>query len=111
MTRKQRVEVFANRQQLAVWEEPIHDAWSVAFQERRATVVARFGVTLLGMAVASAATVALYWTNKPFGSMADYMTPLSIGFGADLTIVGAGTKLLDGILGTLKKRLGAEEKA
>jgi hypothetical protein len=79
MTRKQRVEVFANRQQLAVWEEPIHDAWSVAFQERRATVVARFGVTLLGMAVASAATVALYWTNKPFGSMADYMTPLSIG--------------------------------
>jgi hypothetical protein len=109
-TRRQRVEAFANGKQLAIWQEPIRDAWSLALRERRATVVARFGVTLLGIAIASAAAVALYWTNKPFGSITDYMTPFSIGFGADLTVVGAGTKLLDSLLGALRRRGLGEER-
>ena len=76
--------------------------WDAASQERLWALVAQVLVTGLAVVVAGIATVAFVWADKPFGTWSDYMTPLSVGFGTDLTVVGAGGQLVKNVLESLK---------
>jgi hypothetical protein len=59
-------------------------------------------VTAVG--VAAGAAVAIYWAGKPFGSWPDYMALVTTALGVDVSL-GAGGKLLDGIIERIKKKL------
>jgi len=103
--RPRRVEVRLHRRVLALWMgRVLGPQRSPAFVERLWASSARLGATFVGVIVAGAVAVAVYWSGKAFGGWADYIAAVLTGLGADLTVVAGGGKLLQSVLDTLQKR-------
>ncbi len=85
-------------------EHPIRPAWSIAFSRRLAASAAKLSATVVGVLVASAVAVTLYWAGKPFGTSTDYITLFTAGLGVEVGVVGVGGKLVSTIVGYLTKQ-------
>ncbi|MFT3767891.1 MAG: hypothetical protein QM820_20775 [Minicystis sp.] len=88
------------------WEGEVRREVSRKLSRRTEAEIVNMVVTVLGVGVAAVAAVALYWTGKPFGSWADYMTLLTTGLGVD---VGLGTsgKLVSSVVDFLRRKATA----
>jgi hypothetical protein len=68
-------------------------------------LLTRMGVSAVTVAIASVVAVALFWTDKGFGSLRDYMAVLGTGLGAEVGLGASGA-----LLRTLAGALGAANK-
>jgi RNase P/RNase MRP subunit p29 len=96
------VEAWVGGVPVKPWRGPILRRPSSEVSRRRSEAAGvKLGATLVGACAASAAAVALYWADKPFGSSSDYLALLTTGLGVDVGVVGAGGKLLNGVVAYL----------
>ena len=108
------VQVVVSREgqksRMVSWKSSLRRVWTLQRRAQRRVWLAEKGATLIGVALASAIAVALYWTEKPFGRMSDYVTMLAIGLGLDAGVIAGGGQILSQILNRLGLRSESEEK-
>jgi hypothetical protein len=99
--------------------QPLRAEWSAPLSKRRSASrrstsqfwIARQAASFIAVAIASLVTVALYWSDKPFGRVADYVSMIAIGLGADSAVVAGGGQLMAKILDVLGVGSKSEGKA